>query len=538
MGASQAHVRDDALATLPAPPTASQSLTLVPARHAAEEVRDLQRATRRLLLLGTSAWPFFFFVDWLGAYAEGAGGNVLWLAGWRLLGALLGALAYFALRDVELSLRLLRAIDAGVFAIGSALITLMAIPIGGLTSRFVTGVVIFVFARAALVPSHWRHALAVSLVSALMPVVTLAAGALIDADLLAQWRSPRAVLVFAHDETFVIAAAIIGSIGSHLVWMARKQVRELRRLGSYRLRSCIGIGGVGEVWRAWQDPPGREVALKVLRAAAIEDAEAVRRFEREARAASALTHPNTVHVFDYGETEDGVRYIAMELLHGMNVDAIVRADGPMPAGRVIHLAAQACASLAEAHERGIVHRDIKPANLFVVRSDGGDDLLKVLDFGLARVLAGDASASSPSPVTPEGVICGTPAFISPEAVSGELCDARSDVYSLGAAMYFMLTGTVVFPHLTISESILAHTGRKPEPPSSRVADVPKDLEQIILRCLEKNATHRFASANALRDALRSCKDASSWTRWDAVRFWDRFAARAHSALLRASPPRP
>ena len=549
MGANDTTAHQDALATHPAPndtsahqdalathpaPVSSGSFTVVPI-HTSEELRELQRAIRRLVLLGMCVWPSFFFFDFLGACADAAGDHAIWLVGWRLLGVLLGAIAYFTVRDAELRMGQLHAIDASVFAIGSVLLTLIAIPFGGLTSRFVQGVTVFVFARAALIPSHWTRALAVSLLATSMLPVTMAAVSPFDAALRAQWASPHAVLVFLHNGSFVLVAAVTGSFGSHIVWMARRQVHELRKLGSYRLRSRIGIGGVGEVWRAWQDPPGREVAIKVLKGAALEEPDAVKRFDREARAAAHLTHPNTIRVFDYGATEDGVRYIAMELLHGLNLDAVVRSYGPMPAARVIYLARQACGSLAEAHAKGIIHRDLKPANLFVSRDEDGNDVLTVLDFGLARILPGGASASSPSPLTPEGVICGTPAFMSPEAVSGEAIDARSDIYSLGAVLYFMVTNTVVFPHLTISESLLAHAGRPPEPPSKRLAGVPADLERVILRCLEKRPDDRYPSAETLDAALAKCADAGKWARRDAFAFWNRAIVHDRSMTRLVSP---
>jgi serine/threonine-protein kinase len=511
---------EDALETLPAP-HASGSVTVVPARRD-EELRDMQAAVRRLLLLGSSAWPFFFLVDLLGARADGASPHTARSLGLRLVGSALGLGAYAVVRQVELRASHLRAIDAAVFVIGTALLTLIAIPFGGLTSRFVQGIIIFVFARAALIPSHWKQAAGVSLASAFTLPLTMAVASAFDPALRAQWTSASAVLILAHNGIFVLSAAVIGSAGSHLVWMARKQVHELRKLGIYRLRRRIGFGGASEVWLAWQDPPGREVALKVLKDVSLDDPDGTRRFEREARAAIRLSHPNTIRVLDFGTTDDGVRYIAMERLKGLDLDALVKAFGPMPPARAIYLARQACGSLTEAHKKNVIHRDLKPANIFITRADDGADLLKVLDFGLARI-GSDASASSPSPLTPEGIICGTPAFISPEAVSGERTDARSDLYSLGAVLYFMVTGTVVFPHLTVSESLLAHAGRKPEPPSRRAPDVPADLERIILRCLEKRPIDRYASAAEVDADLARCADADQWTAGDARAFWGSIA---------------
>jgi hypothetical protein len=506
----------DPLRTQPAP-HASGMFKVDPVRQD-ERLRDQRRAIRRLLLLGTSVWPVFFVVDLCGAYADGATDHLLWASGWRLLGTVLGFMAYASVRHVDLSATALKVIDAAVFTVGSILITLIAIPFGGLTSRFVQGVALFVFARATLIPSHWKQALSISLLSALMMPLTMAAAAVWSATLRAQWSTPPALLVFAHNGLFVLSAAVVGSLGSHVLWTARNQVYELRKLGSYRLKTRIGGGGVGDVWLAWQDPPGREVAVKVLTDEALKDPELVHRFEREARAARRLVHPNTIHILEFGVSKDGVHYIAMELLHGLDLDALVKRYGPMPAARAIHLARQACGSLDEAHRKGIIHRDVKPANLFVARADDGSDMLKVLDFGLARILR-SATSSSPSPVTPEGVICGTPAFISPEAVSGEGLDPRSDLYSLGAVIYFMVTGTVVFPHLTIGESVMAHAGRAPQPPSQRLAGVPADLERVILRCLEKTLANRYPTAAALAADLGLCADADKWSAEDAIAFW-------------------
>jgi len=177
---------------------------------------------------------------------------------------------------------------------------------------------------------------------------------------------------------------MMGTIASHVVWSARRQVYEARKLGRYRLKVRIGAGGMGEVWMAWDDSRREDIALKVLAASASEQAGAVARFEREARIAASLRSPHTVRVLDYGASDDGVRYLAMELLDGANLADLVASKGPMPPARAVHFVRQACHSLAEAHASGIVHRDVKPENLFVTTRDGARDVLKVVDFGTRR----------------------------------------------------------------------------------------------------------------------------------------------------------
>jgi serine/threonine-protein kinase len=203
----------------------------------------------------------------------------------------------------------------------------------------------------------------------------------------------------------------------------------------------------------------------------------------------------------------------MELLDGCDLEALVADTGPLPAARVIHLARQACGSLAEAHGRGVLHRDIKPANLFVARLGDERDVVKVLDFGVAR-LQGPAQTQ-----TEAGALFGTPDFMAPEVCGGEGADARSDLYSLGATLYYTLTGTPLFPDRSVTEVIMMHITKVPDPPSSRVRGVPDDLERVVLKCLAKEPAERYQSVAELERALAACKDAGRWTGSDAASWW-------------------
>ena len=469
----------------------------------------------RVYLLGASSWVSFAAVDLYASMALAGGAHAGWLLGLRAIGSLFGFGGYFLLRRFRLSHRAMTVLDLVVFVSGGSILGLMAIPFGGITSTFVQGVMVLAAARTALLPSPLARALPVTLATAAAFPVTLAIAALFFPAVKAQWASGPAVLLFVHNFLFTAAVATFGAVGSDLVYSARKQVREATRLGGYRLKMRIASGNSGEVWLARQDALDRHVALKVLKGRAAFDEEKIRRFEREARAASRLTHPNTVRVYDFGASDDGVLFIAMELLDGLNLDALVDLAGPLPAARTIHFARQACGSLAEAHDHGIVHRDVKPANLFVAEAGGDHDILKLLDFGLAR-----ATERGEVTVTESNKFGGTPAYMAPEVVENDSFDSRSDLYGLGAVLYFMVTGTVLFPDRTVSETLMLQVGVTPDLPSVRLGrPVPADLERVIMKCLAKDPGDRYASAQELDADLARCADAGRWKKEDATMFW-------------------
>jgi serine/threonine-protein kinase len=241
-----------------------------------------------------------------------------------------------------------------------------------------------------------------------------------------------------------------------------------------------------------------------------------------------LTHPNTVTVFDYGRTTDGVFYYAMELLEGASLDEVVKVDGPQPEERVIHLLEQAAASLAEAHDAGLIHRDVKPGNILVVDRGGISDLVKVVDFGLVKdvgTLEG-GGATSETALTMANAITGTPLYIAPETLTApDTIDARADLYALGAVGYWLLTGTHVFGGNSIFEVCAHHLHSVPEPPSVRLgAPVSADLESVLLACLAKRPEDRPGSAHILRERLLACAAAGRWTNARAAEWW---AAHRH-----------
>jgi len=323
--------------------------------------------------------------------------------------------------------------------------------------------------------------------------------------------------------TFIWGIAVAMAAGfSQTTHGLRKAVRNIQRLGQYTLEKKLGEGGMGVVYRASHGMLRRPTAIKLLHPDRA-GKDALTRFEREVRRTAMLTHPNTVTVFDYGRTTDGVFYYAMELLEGASLDEIVELDGPQPEERVIHLLEQAAASLAEAHDAGLIHRDVKPANILVVDRGGIADLVKVVDFGLVKdvgVKARDGETSEPA-LTMANAITGTPLYMAPETVTAPgTVDARADLYALGAVGYWLVTGTHVFGGKSILEVCSHHLHSVPDPPSARLgAPVAKDLEAVLLACLAKRPEDRPASAHVLRERLRACAAAGRWTNARAAQWW-------------------
>jgi serine/threonine-protein kinase len=307
----------------------------------------------------------------------------------------------------------------------------------------------------------------------------------------------------------------VATVASRVIYGLREIAREARQLGQYALEEKIGEGGMGEVYRARHAMLRRPTAVKLLSGEGSESQ--LRRFEKEVQLTARLTHPNTISIFDYGRTPDGVFYYAMELLDGLSLEELVQQDGPQPAGRVIHIVRQVCAALKEAHGTGLIHRDIKPANIHLCRRGDVPDFVKVLDFGLVR------EVKSSGEVTRSNVdaVVGTPLYMSPESiVTPDRIDARADLYGLGCVAYHLVTGAPPFEGQTIVE-VCAHHLHTPPPAPSQRRPVPEDLERIMLSCLAKAPGDRPESAEALSRSLQRCRDAATWTEADAEAWWAR-----------------
>ncbi|WP_437756059.1 serine/threonine-protein kinase [Sorangium sp. So ce1389] len=273
--------------------------------------------------------------------------------------------------------------------------------------------------------------------------------------------------------------------------------------GQFQILQKIGSGGMGSVYKAAQPAMNRMVAVKILHPKLANRKDLVSRFRREARAMSHLTHPNTVKVLLYGELEDGSLYIVMEYLEGKNLNQVVRKEGPLPVERAIPILIQVCGALQEAHIQGIVHRDLKPENIFLSTNGGLKDYPKVLDFGLAKVTERELRPGSVM-LTQEGMVFGTPEFMSPEQAQGKVLDARSDIYSLATILYEVLTGKLPFEARTPMEYIQHHVTKSPIPLDERVPGkhFPQGLGAVLAKALEKRPEDRFESAAEFADALK------------------------------------
>jgi serine/threonine protein kinase len=273
--------------------------------------------------------------------------------------------------------------------------------------------------------------------------------------------------------------------------------------GEFRILEKIGSGGMGSVYRANQTAMNRLVAVKILHPKLANRGDLKSRFRREAKAMSRLSHPNTVRVLLYGELEDGSLYIVMEHLDGKNLNQTVRADGPMAAERALPILIQACGALEEAHRAGIVHRDLKPENIFLCTQGGIRDFAKVLDFGLAKVTEREMRPGSII-LTQEGMVFGTPEFMSPEQAQGRTLTPASDIYSLAVILYELLTGKLPFDARSPLEFLQLHVAAQPIPLGERApeASFPTGLAEVIAKALLKRPEDRYASAADFGAALK------------------------------------
>lgn len=369
-----------------------------------------------------------------------------------------------------------------------------------------------VFCRVLYVPSTGRRTAVLS---------SLAMGPLgISATFVAIFRPEHLSVpgaAWAAGCTFYgLIVVVICTIGSRVIYGLRKQVREAQQLGQYTLGRKIGEGGMGVVYEAQHSMLRRPTAIKLLPPAKA-GADNLIRFEREVQITAELSHPNTVAIFDYGRSSDGVFYYAMEYLDGVDLDTLVHIDGAQRAHRVVHILTQASGALEEAHGKGLIHRDIKPANILLCERGGVPDFTKVVDFGLVKEIA-DSSESTGS------LAAGTPAYISPEAVMAPSeVGPPSDIYGLGAVAYFLLTGRPIFDAKTAMEMCVHHARTPPTPLNQRSHDtLSSELEGIIMSCLAKDPGERPQSAAELRKLLLAVPEASKWTEVEASSWWSNF----------------
>jgi serine/threonine-protein kinase len=388
--------------------------------------------------------------------------------------------------------------------------------------NFVLLTAVLLLTYGLYVPKGWRRAVLVAGPLALLPFAVVLVLYLRHPGPLSWlgrgWgvRAIPGLLLFGFDAMTLFLLALGSALGALAISRLRRQVDEAKQLGQYRLGRRIGAGGMGEVYLAEHQLLKRACALKLIRPDSSADPRALERFEREVRLTATLSHPNTVEIYDYGRTEDGTYYYVMEYLPGLSLAELVERHGPLPPGRAVYLLRQVCQSLRESHAAGLIHRDIKPSNVLVSRRGGLDDVAKLLDFGLALPLAGNGGPK----LSGEGQVLGTPLFMSPEQATGDgELDGRSDIYSLGAVAYYLLTGRPPFEGENGVRLLIAHARDQVVPPSQVRGSIPDDLERIVLRCLAKDATDRFPDVDTLERALGACACAGEWDQDRATHWW-------------------
>ncbi len=488
--------------------------------HGSEEARAFLQ--KRIALFGRT----LFILCLLLFLMVGLLNEVLLLEGWsswsvsawnpfHLATTVALATVWLVCRRGRRSLRVLGVIDVlGVLAasVGAVLLACPADPATHPERILMLVITNTLLARAVIIPSTKWRTLWVGVAASAIALI----GTSLSRAMLVQTSSPISVGSFQVSIVlWSTVAVVISTVTSSVIYGLHQQVRKAIQLGQYVLEEELGQGGMGIVYRASHAMLRRPAALKLLLRDNGQERN-VERFEREVRLTARLTHANTVTVFDYGQTPDGTFYYAMELIEGGTLASVVRAGGPLPPARVVHILAQVAGSLAEAHAIGLIHRDIKPSNIMLCEQGGVPDVAKVLDFGLVKEIERDSLG-----LTAENEIPGTPQYMSPETITDpSQVDARSDIYSLGAVGYYLLSGQHVFDGATAVEICSQHLHDIAVPPSVKLGTtIPKALEELILACLAKNRNDRPQTAAELEEQLRSMRDIGLWDRAQAISWW-------------------
>jgi serine/threonine-protein kinase len=445
------------------------------------------------------------------------------------------ALPMNRLRILEAVLFLPVIFDCGFFLADRLLVRdALTVPIGRRDTYLffeASGDGIFYFALivgySTFIPCTWRRCAVMVGIIALTPL-TISLAACLTHEPVAR----NLLWFFSAMVIWMTIAVAIAVYGTHRVEALRREVSEARKLGQYCLKHRLGTGGMGEVYLAEHVLLRRPCAIKLIRPDRAGEPTNLLRFEREVQTTATLTHPNTVQIYDYGHAEDGTFYYAMEYLPGLTLEQLVREHGPLPPARAVHFLRQVCGALREAHAIGFIHRDIKPSNIMACERGGLHDVAKLLDFGL--VLA-PGIRQRDERLTLEGAVAGTPAYMCPEAAAGrDNLDARSDVYCLGAVAYFLLTGQPPFAGRSPAQMLAAHIYEAPAPLTHHRADLPAELQAVVLRCLSKDPEARYPDASAVSTELAECHHIGRWTEEAAADWWrSRFGRNRYPDIARA-----
>ncbi len=472
-------------------PVSSANAVLARREHVADALQ-----VRHTLKMGASAWAAFGLMDVAVGLLIRPEAIPTLLAIRYLLFLGVAPLLWRAHRPPLPSERLLRFFDATPSLGVAFAVSLQCVFFGGIESVLAPGVVVAVLVRGALVHESWRRGLPIVAAMVLsFPLVMLLAAPFDDA--IAAQLGERAALA----RGLAICAFLLGAGGVSLAsgdafWRIRRQALDDRAVGPYLLEQKLGAGGMGDVWRA-QKSGRASVALKLLRPAASGLERAVVRFEREIAALAKLSHPNIVRVLDYGVSDNGIWYYAMELIGGEDLEDRIDRLGRLPEAEVRVVAEQLSAALAAAHESGIVHRDVKPSNVRL--EEGRVDRLKLLDFGIAHLAQG-------SELTATGAVVGTPTYMAPEAARGSDVDARTDVYSVGATLYHAIGGEPPYDGPS-SLAVVTRVLAGPPPPLGTLAhDASPELIALVERAMSRDPADRWADCGEMLRALRALGD--------------------------------
>ncbi len=451
--------------------------------------------------------------------------NVLVLAA-----GLVCLVVWLATRGAERSTAELETIDAIATIVTGACIGLTCVyapPVQRPEVQAILGVILFVVLRAIVIPATGTRTFVLSAIASLPGIWAAWKCHSLEPD--APYKLPLAQYP-AQTAVFAGLGVFAAMLASRTIFGLRKRASEAQKLGQYTLGKKIGEGGMGAVYRASHAMMKREVAIKLLPPDK-SGKDALARFEREVQLTSRLESPNTIAIYDYGRTPEGVFYYVMEYIDGYSLEDLVEQFGHVPPARAVHLVRQVCTALAEAHAIGLIHRDIKPANIALCERAGVWDFVKVLDFGLVKELGTDSGQ------TTDAALTGTPLYLSPEGITApSTVDGRSDLYAVGGVLYWLLTGTHVFSGKTIVEVCSHHLHTKPEPPSKRApAPVPADVEAVVMKCLAKDPKDRYANAEELRAALDACDCIDEWSDEQAAKWW---ASHGKDAVPAAPSMRP
>jgi hypothetical protein len=383
----------------------------------------------------------------------------------------------------------------------------------------VIGTTILLFAYALLVPAPRGRAWQTIAAIVIFPLAAELLLFVAHPDVFRLARQVATFPRFGEGVFLLMTVALLAGYGSHLASTMRIKSRDARQFNQYHLRDQVGAGGMGEVYLAEHRLLKRPCAIKVIRPERSGEPRALEQFENEVRATAGLSALNIVDVYDYGRTDDGTFFYVMEYLQGMSLEELVARHGPLPAGRVIYLLRQACEALAEAHAAGLIHRDLKPANIFAARRGRRYDFVKLLDFGLVEAVP---SGHEPGR-SREGRGPGSPQYMAPEQITGGCApDPSCDLYGLGGVAYTLLTGRPPFEGDTVAQVLNAHVNDPVVPPSRHRSDIPRDLEEVVLRCLAKDPTDRYQGAEEVETIFAACTSAEDWDARKAADWWKTF----------------